>query len=179
MLAWARLESRNPSELVEEIISKAAGVFLWVVLSVRSLLEGLQNYDGIGYLRQRLRELPEDLQRHCQHMLHRMSPRYRAQAACILQMVLQSLTVQADRPLAALQLYFAIEYDLRRSIAAQVDPLAQEVKAGYEEIIEGHARSRCCGLVEIYPRRVQGASGNNVLQPTVGFLHRTVAARTM
>ncbi|KAF2213466.1 hypothetical protein CERZMDRAFT_39099 [Cercospora zeae-maydis SCOH1-5] len=49
-----RLES-----LCSEVVTKAQGVFLWVTLTVRSLLEGLDENDNI--LRRRLDELPSDL----------------------------------------------------------------------------------------------------------------------
>jgi hypothetical protein len=59
-----RLKNRNPTaavQLVPEICSKASGVFLWVKLVVRSLLQGFRNHDRISDLRRRLEELPADL----------------------------------------------------------------------------------------------------------------------
>lgn len=39
-------EPHHADELAREIVSKASGVFLWVVLVVRSLLRGLVNHDS-------------------------------------------------------------------------------------------------------------------------------------
>jgi hypothetical protein len=44
-------DSDNATSLVEEIVEKCAGVFLWVVLVVKSLISGLRNGDGITHLR--------------------------------------------------------------------------------------------------------------------------------
>ncbi|KAF2005271.1 hypothetical protein P154DRAFT_377624, partial [Amniculicola lignicola CBS 123094] len=72
-----RLSLSEPSEfrhLVEDIIEKAAGVFLWVTLAVRSLLEGLTNYDRLSDLRLRLKEIPDDLSHLYWHMLQGIKP---------------------------------------------------------------------------------------------------------
>jgi hypothetical protein len=46
--------------IVKDIVAKADGVFLWVVLVVVSLLEGLSNRDEISYLQRRIDLLPQD-----------------------------------------------------------------------------------------------------------------------
>jgi hypothetical protein len=63
--------------LVEEIVSSASGVFLWVKLVVKSLLDGLQNGDQIEDLQIRLRSLPRDLEALFTHMLVTCLPRTR------------------------------------------------------------------------------------------------------
>lgn len=69
------------TELITEISSKASGVFLWVMLVVRSLLQGLRNHDRISDLRRRLDELPQGLETLYEHLLQTMSPIYRQQAS--------------------------------------------------------------------------------------------------
>ncbi|KAK3368750.1 hypothetical protein B0H63DRAFT_529118 [Podospora didyma] len=48
--------------LVAEVVTAADGVFLWVRLVVISLQDGLRNNDTIPILKERLRELPTDLE---------------------------------------------------------------------------------------------------------------------
>ena len=55
--------------LVDEVVEKAHGVFLWVFLVVRSLTLGLANADRIVDLQRRLRSLPDDLEEYLQHVL--------------------------------------------------------------------------------------------------------------
>jgi hypothetical protein len=55
------LKSRDPnaSDISLEIVTNAKGVFLWVFLVVKSLVEGLRNFDRFMDLRNRLREFPD------------------------------------------------------------------------------------------------------------------------
>ncbi|KAK7966477.1 uncharacterized protein PG986_000754 [Apiospora aurea] len=48
-------------DIVEQVMLRAEGVFLWVVLAVRSLLEGVDYNDNIADMRRRLDAIPEDL----------------------------------------------------------------------------------------------------------------------
>ena len=47
--------------LIEEITQAAQGVFLWVFLTVRSLIKGLEKGDGIGQLNAKLKTMPKTL----------------------------------------------------------------------------------------------------------------------
>jgi hypothetical protein len=65
-----RLLSQEPDrvpKLVTEIVDRASGVFLWVYLVVRSLVDGLTSANRISDLQRRLKELPID---HGQYFLH-------------------------------------------------------------------------------------------------------------
>jgi hypothetical protein len=59
------LEKDEPGlrrELTSAIVEKASGVFLWVYLVVRSLMDGLENYDVGADLKRRLEDLPVELE---------------------------------------------------------------------------------------------------------------------
>ena len=73
--------------LIYEIASRADGVFLWVRLVVRSLIDGLGNHDGIDDLRRRLNLLPSDLEDLYKHMLARLDPFYLTQASELFQIL--------------------------------------------------------------------------------------------
>lgn len=60
MVELDKEEPKIAERLGSEIVTKAAGVFLWVKLVVRSLLEGLTSYDRGSDLEKRLQELPEE-----------------------------------------------------------------------------------------------------------------------
>ncbi|KAH7416624.1 hypothetical protein BKA64DRAFT_636028 [Cadophora sp. MPI-SDFR-AT-0126] len=75
----ARLSQYDPtaaSALLENIMQKAEGVFLWVFLVVRSLLMDLADYDSIADLRSRLEIIPVDLENLYSHMLRSIDPAY-------------------------------------------------------------------------------------------------------
>jgi hypothetical protein len=62
---FLRLRSNEPAAsaaLLDNIVERAFGVFLWVHLVVQSLLEGFSNSDRIADLQTRLDALPGDLQ---------------------------------------------------------------------------------------------------------------------
>ncbi|EGP85483.1 uncharacterized protein MYCGRDRAFT_14031, partial [Zymoseptoria tritici IPO323] len=79
--------NENQSELellCAEVVDKAQGVFLWVFLAVRSLKEGLEENDDIRILRQRLQELPADLEEYFDVILSRVHKVYRNLTATAL-----------------------------------------------------------------------------------------------
>lgn len=68
-----RLSITNPGQarsLVREIVNKASGVFLWVRLVVRSLLQGLRDSNRVSDLQRRLKHLPADLEALYGHSMH-------------------------------------------------------------------------------------------------------------
>ncbi|KAF3761238.1 hypothetical protein M406DRAFT_266964, partial [Cryphonectria parasitica EP155] len=82
--------------LIDEITDRSHGVFLWVVLVVRSLREGLIDGDSIKEMGQRLDELPRDLKALYDHMIRNLSPRYQQQASEMFQLLLKAQQVQSS-----------------------------------------------------------------------------------
>jgi hypothetical protein len=70
-------------------VDSAKGVFLWVFLVVRSLLEGLTNADRIVDL-QRLKDLPTDLNEYFQRILYTVDEMYRQQTVLMFQVTLRA-----------------------------------------------------------------------------------------
>lgn len=167
-----RLETaRNGTrtELVEGIVSKASGVFLWVAVVVKMLMRGLRDYDTISDLRHKLDVLPEELEHLYHHMLLAMSKANRVQGSKFLQLLLHSSKTHASFPMTLLQLSYAEEEDYERCFDDEPTTMPKQDEIWRLESTEGRLRSRCCGLIEAQdnPQREKAAS-------TVGFLHRTV-----
>jgi hypothetical protein len=78
---------------IEDIVTSAQGVFLWVFLVVQSLLDGLTNADRIVDLQQRLEALPRDLDEYFEKILFNVDPFYRQQAARMCLVTLQASDV--------------------------------------------------------------------------------------
>jgi hypothetical protein len=164
--------------LVEQIVSKSCGVFIWVVLTVRSLLRGLENRDRVDELKSRLEELPSDLSDLYAHMMAQISPLYQQQAANSFRLALEAMKTQNQRlscPLLTLQASYA--EDARAPAAEPVVQITREEEARRCDEIEGRIRSRCCGLIET---RRATAPETKLLSfasyeyPCIDFLHRTV-----
>ncbi|OCL11281.1 hypothetical protein AOQ84DRAFT_272155, partial [Glonium stellatum] len=162
-----QLESETPKEaeeLIREMTAKASGVFLWVMLVVKSLLRGLSAYDRISDLQRRLEEFPPELEALYKHMLNRMEPLYREQASKLLQIMLKWVETNG-RPLTLLQMSFADEEDLEIAIRMPINGYGTQEEEIRGEVMAGRLLSRCCGLLE-----TQGTPE----KPIVNFLHKTV-----
>lgn len=156
-----QLISRAPEEsanLVEEVVEAAQGVFLWVEVVVRSLLEGFQNHDEIGALAEKLLELPTDLEDPFRVMLGRVPHRYKSTMSKTFQLIRGISELQSkdqpcmdgtDKwPLTALSLKFAL-VEPEAVLQAQIGELT--LKRAFEEIrsIEAQMRICCSGLIEL------------------------------
>lgn len=144
---FLELEKEEPEytqRLVGEIARKAAGVFLWVLLVVRSLLEGFSNADRTYDLQRRLDALPADLEDLFSKMLDRIDPFYREHASQLFQLIRA-----AHEPLTLLQMSFADEEDLDFAIRAKVKPLNMKEIMRRQEVMNRRLKSRCMGLLEV------------------------------
>ena len=100
---FALLQSRDPqsSELVDQIVRNAQGVFLWVRIVVSNLLRGLSNGDSLPDLHRRLQSFPTNLKAYFQHMFDSIDDFYREETAEILLICLEGI-----QPLSLLALWF-------------------------------------------------------------------------
>ncbi|ORX92514.1 hypothetical protein BCR34DRAFT_608794 [Clohesyomyces aquaticus] len=163
------LQGRNDQAeaLVNELIEKANGVFLWVYLVTRSLIQGLQNFDRISDMQRRLRSFPDDLDELFNRMLSSLDPIYQKQAARAFQ-----LALSACRPMTALNYWFAdveeeaSDFSIRQPVKALSD---EELRSRNHEISK-RLNARCKGFLEISTSQSEQYS----FETRVDFLHRTV-----
>ncbi|KAL8797113.1 MAG: hypothetical protein Q9195_000580 [Heterodermia aff. obscurata] len=166
-------------DLVQEIVDKARGVFLWVVLVTRSLLDGLRNADRICDLQRRLRQLPETLEKYFSHMYYSIEKIYREQTAQTFQFVLAATKGMDSSRLSLTLFSFLDEEDLD---AAGVNSLSKPLKepdiSSRQDIMRRRLLARCMGLVEIVNEDVlfselRDSYSMNLVNPVVDFIHRT------
>lgn len=88
------LDLRRPPQrckvLEDQIVRRAQGVFLQVILVVRCLLDNPTNADRITDLERRLRSLPTDLETYFRYMLETIEDAYTQQAVKNLHIALQA-----------------------------------------------------------------------------------------
>ncbi|PVH99994.1 hypothetical protein DM02DRAFT_709879, partial [Periconia macrospinosa] len=78
--------------IVRRLLSKAEGVFLWLVIAVQSVLRGLRNKDSEEEILLRVEQLPSDLKSLYQDMWNRMNidePVYSDSAAVMLSFMIK------------------------------------------------------------------------------------------
>lgn len=74
--------------LVTNLVNKASGVFLWVRLVVKQLLQGLRDEDGIRTLKKKVEEVPADLNDYFMCLIESIAPQDREEASQLFQVAL-------------------------------------------------------------------------------------------
>ena len=168
------LRRRYPSftdQLIENIVTKASGVFLWVDLVVASLLAGMRLGDRIQDFQRRLDELPPDLEKLFEKILHSLDPGYLFHAAQYF-----TLMETAKVPLTILQFTFADEESPESALKMVSGPMTEDEISYRITAMNRRLNSRCKGFLEI-DRGLQSIQKNEMRRPsqlTVQYLHRTV-----
>ncbi|KAK0647132.1 prion-inhibition and propagation-domain-containing protein [Cercophora newfieldiana] len=158
------IESRA-RQIVADLVEKAEGIFLWIVLACRSVLVGLVMGDRIGELEDRVEELPRELGNMFCHMLRKVEDRYRPQGVKYLRIcheaykstsIIQAFNSQQDNlvdgipyklPTASLSILDEYHEDLMGCSvlgaisASELDQICQT--------FAHRINSRCGGLLEI------------------------------
>ncbi|KAJ4329440.1 hypothetical protein N0V84_000074 [Fusarium piperis] len=135
------------SSLKGDIVENSSGVFLWVYLVVRSLLEGLNNGDSIDELRERILELPTDLEDLYLHMWVRIPKRYQPQVSRLLQML--SFGTSEGGRTSLLGLALAEGLDEEAVFTLPVAPLKKAEAHRLMEAMKTRIAGRCLGLIEV------------------------------
>lgn len=171
---FENLQQRYPpyaDQLMENIVVKASGVFLWVDLVVASLLAGMRLGDRIEDFQRRLDELPPDLEKLYEKILHSLDKFYLEHAAQYF-----TLVESANFPLTILELSFADEESPESAIKMHFGSMTKNEISLRTEAMNRRLNSRCKGFLET-DRGCQSIQNNDICDPsqlTVQYLHRTV-----
>jgi len=160
--SFRRLKAQNPIpalNLINEVAERADGVFLWVFLVVKSLLDGLRNRDDIHILRTRLRILPRELEPLYRYLLSLVEPVYLGWASQALQVMrafsetgaaYQGTNARYTKPpkngFSIAQLYLALSKDLNIGNLEVLGP--QQINSRCQDMLV-HLTARCAGLLEV------------------------------
>ncbi|CZR54072.1 uncharacterized protein PAC_03955 [Phialocephala subalpina] len=170
-------------ELIDQIVRKADGVFLWVKLVVQSLLSGFGNRDSIKDLQQRLKLMPGDLEHLYSHMFSSISPFYKVQASQYFQLVrtareqcrVSNHDDDNSEPLTLIELSLAEDDDPDLAITAPIRPLKEHFKISRCELAQARLQVRSMGLLEIHRTHTFRPSRRYTVDPfsRIQYLHRT------
>lgn len=150
--------------LVDNIVDKASGVFLWVYLVVRSLTQGLRDEDGISDLTRRLELIPADLELYFDQMLSTIDPFHLPRSSELFQ-----LTMCTDRRLSQLTLSF-IQEDKPDALVAFLRKNREAAISHAYNSTSRRVNALSKGLLEVN----RTDSANPYFMYGVDFLHRTV-----
>jgi hypothetical protein len=151
-IGFREMQIRDPKleeRLVKNISKKASGVFLWVDLIMRTLLDGLTAGDHIFELERRVDELPRGLESLFEAILknvERQNPSHLALASKLFQLVRTAL-----EPLTILCLYYAdeVDQDPQFSGSVRMGPLSSEQSWSQAATMKRRLNARTKGLLEI------------------------------
>lgn len=173
------LFAREPVEtplLVEEIVTTAEGVFLWVYLIVTALLRGLGNRDEIADLRRKLKLLPKDLKQLYLHMLLEVDEDYKEEAVNFFKLVNATQAMENDSaelvPMTILSLCLAHQPQEKLSEITMLFRESPDDVILRCQDMSRRLKTRSGGLLEV---QLRGARPTD-LSPSmkVEYHHRTV-----
>ncbi|KAG7287394.1 hypothetical protein NEMBOFW57_006905 [Staphylotrichum longicolle] len=169
------LGARDPdyNSLIELVVKRAQGVFLWVVLVVRDLQEGLTHHDSISNLESWLLQFPPDLEEFFQHLIDSIPPRYRPHASWTFK-----VATMAEQPLPLV--FYSFLDDLQDGMLP-LEPLQQQMSAQdilhRQDQMRRRLDGRTKGLLEVVNLEWQTHEPSAFFDLGVDFLHRTPAKR--
>ncbi|KAI1325279.1 hypothetical protein F5Y16DRAFT_378439 [Xylariaceae sp. FL0255] len=160
---WVHLHDQPTSgdHLINEVVERADGVFLWVSMVTRLLREGLSNDDSSTDLLKRLKLFPTELEPFFKHMLDSVEPFYYPKMSGCLQ-----IAIASRNPLFyPIYSFHEDEYDdsdYALKLAARNKGFQALALTRLHHKVSRRLNGHCKGLLEV---------GNS----RVTFLHRTVA----
>ncbi|KAJ5493608.1 hypothetical protein N7463_009695 [Penicillium fimorum] len=149
-----RVKDTAFSDVRSQLLGKAAGVFMWVVLVV-DILNKEYRHGGM-YMKQRLREIPSDLSGLFKDILQRDNENMEALLLCILWIL------YAKRPLQVKEFYHSLWSGL--SLESLVEDQIPDVTGDDLDMYKRYVISSSKGLAETTMSE----------QPTVQFIHESV-----
>ncbi|KAK3695911.1 hypothetical protein LTR37_018266 [Vermiconidia calcicola] len=139
---------QRAASLMDDIVEKSSGVFLWVRFAISAVLDGLQSYDGIDELEARLNELPPDLNELFDLVIRRIPPRYREDAYRLLQISHRWQKI-GHSSLEAITCLFSLKAGQLVLWEMPIAPLEAQQFREYLDQLAVLLRTRCLGLLEV------------------------------
>ncbi|KAI9795146.1 MAG: hypothetical protein M1816_000168 [Peltula sp. TS41687] len=150
-----------------QIVERAQGVWLWVYLAVRDLLEDLRDKETYKHLVTRLNGFPRELKAYFADIMKRIDPIYQEETAQIL-----LISAEAVRPLPVLALTFLASQseDPDYALNAGVEPIEDDAASKIYQTWRTKLKKRCRDLIKVNFDH----SEISFFKYKVDFLHRTV-----
>jgi hypothetical protein len=149
-----KLKSSFPSEkeetesMIKDVCNKAQGVFLWLDLTIKALVNAIRNGDTMEELSVRLQTTPDTIEGLYRHMLNRLDKLYLATAAKYFRF-LKEARFNVGGPWTLLG-FVCVDYPLWQRVLN--NDLAYFESSEFFDTchkIENRILTRCAGLVEI------------------------------
>lgn len=152
------------------VLDRAQGVFLWVYLVMRELLQGLTLHDSLATLRRRLDRFPPDLEKFFMVLIDLIDPIYHKQMARYFY-----LATAAEQPLPGRYNSFLddLEDNAAPESGSNLEFMSAKEASRRENRLRRRLDGRTRGLLEL-KHLIKDTRMNTFWSCQVEFLHRTV-----
>ncbi|KAL8717487.1 MAG: hypothetical protein Q9225_005268 [Loekoesia sp. 1 TL-2023] len=144
------------SELIDIVVDRADGVFLWVHYALRSILKGLNQYDDWDQVEQRLKALPRRMEELYYAMWLRLNEDqeiYREEAARYFHVAVELTETLEENP-SVFQFMIASDALLQETFIERQSEVSTEHMISKCERVKQRIPSCCAGLIEIVDESV-------------------------
>ncbi|KAL9609000.1 MAG: hypothetical protein Q9167_006209, partial [Letrouitia subvulpina] len=151
-------EASDSGKLVMEIVKRADGVFLWVTLVVRSLINDFEDSNRVIDVKRRLLVLPTNLDQFFQHTLFEIQPGPSIEQASRIFQLIRAREIVCDftgdmtsTSLTLWELALALEDDMKLATETEIHQASDEETLGRCRDTQSLIQSSCAGLLRINP----------------------------
>ncbi|KAL1384551.1 hypothetical protein HDK64DRAFT_318196, partial [Phyllosticta capitalensis] len=162
-------DKRNFEEIVDEITLKAEGVFLWVFLVVRMLLDGPEEGAGFRDLQRKLDSYPTELDGLFDRIYQTIKPEFRVDTARMLKICLQT---RYQWSLVPFYLIDRLEEDPDYVFNGSFHHVTTSEVDGLNYSLSKRIKARCKDFLQITCAE-EVMEGAEILKYSVEFMHRT------
>ncbi|KAL8821030.1 MAG: hypothetical protein Q9223_000869 [Gallowayella weberi] len=174
-------EPSNPEVLVETILRRARGVFLWVKLVVKDLRQGLVNKDDWTMLMQRLQDCPQEVEKIFEQKWARYQgdlKRYKEKAENYFRLVLYE-------EMSLLEFSICVNEELQKVLEESTPRMEKSEVASICEKTSDYITIYCSGLLEIVDHQSTSSEAHEDIfewtkiedSPAIGDTSHTVNVR--
>ncbi|KAL6912696.1 hypothetical protein FSST1_010456 [Fusarium sambucinum] len=181
MKELSEMDPRAVEDIIKSLVERASGVFLWVILVCRSVIEGCDAGDTTAELQARVDESPKEVEDLLRRIIETIDPCWKEEAMKIMYLVYTDENCKLTCPMPTLGLYLICEQGLNSDIySSEIRPIKPLSPEGIQlriKKMEIRLRSRCLGLVEnrrTYYTDPSGDPSKTACCSSVHFMHRTV-----
>ena len=164
-------------KLIDSLVERADGVFLWVIIAIRDLQEGLRGIANIKELAQTLETLPSEIESLFMLMLHRIKPAFKRDAAYFLEFGMYGFRFWDHVDLCTL--YFSHSQRVLKDRPVCYEDISSSELVVACRTIGKRLLSHTAGLLELTPKEKGGrlyekrVDHDPVMFTDINFIHRT------
>lgn len=151
----SKLDKDRTRSLLRKIVGQAEGVFLWAVVAIRDVREGLQDMADLDELESMIEDLPPGIENLYMQIIRRIKPAYRREAMRFLQIVLYepSNSVNLMRSLDLHMLYFIDLQRVSEDLPLVCNRVDLDTLVGACNALKTRLLSHTLGLLDLVPMK--------------------------